>query len=314
MFGKCNTYIHIHCLSSSFCNSNFNLDNFTLDMAQTLRICMLNADIPVPAVYQQRATTYGKIFHRLLCDAARAVSLHLEITSQDFNVMKSEYPSDLSGFDAILISGSASSAYDDVDWIHTLNAYIKNVYCSQPQIKIFGSCFGHQLICHALLSEHDVRVEKDPSGWEIGVKEITLDKRFREVFEKTVGSRRGVPEELRLQFVHGDHVYVPQSDALPESWITLGRTEHCAVQGVYEPGRILTFQGHFEFDRFVNGETVKFFFPTWAPDVMAKVLKVVNQDDDAVAAAIIVLDFFMGAGIMSITHGVEGGLLTPPSS
>jgi GMP synthase-like glutamine amidotransferase len=292
-----------------FCN----LDNVTLDMAPTLRICMLNADIPVPAVYQQRATTYGKIFHQLLCNAARTVSPNLEIISQDFNVMKSEYPSDLSEFDAILISGSASSAYDDLDWIHTLKAYIKNVYWSQPQIKIFGSCFGHQLVCHALLSEHDVRVEKDPSGWEIGVKEITLNKRFREVFEKSVGSGRGVPGKLRLQFVHGDHVYVPQSDALPESWITLGRTEHCAVQGVYEPERILTFQGHFEFDRFVNGETVKFFFPTWAPNVMARALEDVDQDDDAVTAAIIVLDFFTGASSISATHGVEGGLLTPPS-
>jgi GMP synthase-like glutamine amidotransferase len=282
-------------------------------MTPTLRICMLNADVPVPVIHQQRATTYGKIFHQLLCNAARTASSKLEITSQDFNAVNSEYPSDLSEFDAILISGSASSAYDDVDWIHTLNAFIKNVYQTQPQLKIFGSCFGHQLICHALLSEYDVRAEKDPSGWEIGVKQIVLDDEFRKVFQKTVSSGRGVPRALRLQMVHGDHVYIPQSDALPVSWITLGRTEHCAVQGVYEPGRILTFQGHFEFDRFVNGETVKFFFPTWAPDVMAKALDDVDKDDDAVAAAIIVLDFFLGAeSISATTHSVAGGLLTPP--
>jgi hypothetical protein len=83
-------------------------------MAQTLRICMLNADVPVPAVYKERATTYGNIFHHLLCNAARITSPNLEITSQDFNVIEGKYPDDVFIFDAIIISGSANSAYDDL--------------------------------------------------------------------------------------------------------------------------------------------------------------------------------------------------------
>jgi GMP synthase-like glutamine amidotransferase len=284
-------------------------------MAQTLRICMLNADVPVPAVYKERATTYGNIFHHLLCNAARITSPNLEIISQDFNVIKGKYPDDVFIFDAIIISGSANSAYDDLDWIRTLCTFIENVYQHGPRIKMFGSCFGHQLICKALVEDYGVTVEKDPRGWELGVKEITLTKTFQEVFKKVTGNGRGVMENMRLQFVHGDHVCIPHADALPPSWVLLGSTDHCAVQGIYEPGRILTFQGHFEFDRFINSETIKFFFPVWEPTIMAKTLEDVDADDDAVAAATMVLEFFIdGAKSKTVSHGLVSGLLTPPPS
>jgi GMP synthase-like glutamine amidotransferase len=282
-------------------------------MAQTLRICMLNADVPVPVVYRDRASTYGKIFHRLLCNAANTTWSNLEIISTDFNVLESEYPANISEFDAIVISGSANSAYDDLDWIQTLAGFIRTVYETEPRIKIFGSCFGHQIMCFALLSKYDVRVEQDPCGWEVGVKEISLHQKFRGTFNKNARNERGMPEKIRLQFVHHDHVFIPQSSVLPPTWMTVGSTQHCAVQGVYEPGRILTLQGHFEFDRFVNGETIKFFFPTWEPQLMAETLEAVDAEDDSVAAAEMVVDFFMeGVKGSGGTRGAAFGLLTPP--
>ncbi|OAK97449.1 class I glutamine amidotransferase-like protein [Phaeosphaeriaceae sp. SRC1lsM3a] len=282
-------------------------------MAQKLRICMLNADVPVPAVYENRATTYGKIFHQLLCNAAQKISSNLTIESDDFDVKEGEYPNNISDFDAIVISGSANSAYDDLEWIHSLTKFVQDVYYKERNIRIFGSCFGHQLIGHALLGAYDVRVEKDPSGWELGVREITLHPKFRDIFSSNATNGRPVAERLRLQFVHHDHVWVPHQNTLPASWLTLGSTTHCAVQGVYEPGRILTFQGHFEFDRFVNSETIKFFFPDWEPGLLAEALKAVDNDDDAEVAAKMVLEFFLEdkkrGGPM---HEVVKGLLTPP--
>jgi GMP synthase-like glutamine amidotransferase len=282
-------------------------------MAQILRICMLNADVPVPVVHRDCASTYGKIFHRLLCNAANTTWSNLKIISTDFNVLESEYPANISEFDAIVISGSANSAYDELDWIRTLAGFIRTVYETEPRIKIFGSCFGHQIMCSALLSKYDVRVEQDPCGWEVGVKEISLHQKFREAFNKNARHERGMPETMRLQFVHHDHVFIPKSSALPPTWMTVGSTHHCAVQGVYEPGRILTLQGHFEFDRFVNGETIKFFFPTWEPQLMAETLEAVDANDDAVVAAEMVLDFLMeGVKGSGGTHGAAFGLLTPP--
>lgn len=252
-------------------------------MASTIRICMLNADYPVPAVFAQRAPTYGRIFHELLAKA----SPNVNIQSTDFDVRELQYPDSIDQYDAIIISGSGNSSYDDIPWVHQLDAYIREVYQNHPQIKIFGSCFGHQIVCQSLLREHGVKVEKDPNGWEIGVKQISLHQAFQSAFS------RPTPQNIRLQFVHHDHVVIPTPNSLPPSWTTFGSTQHCAVQGVYEPGRVFTLQGHFEFDRFVNSETVKTFFSSWAPEALDAALKGIDEDDDAMAAAQMTLAFLL---------------------
>ncbi|KAH3959911.1 hypothetical protein HBI56_230560 [Parastagonospora nodorum] len=277
-------------------------------MAPVTRICMLNADIPVPKVFAKRAPTYGRIFHQLL---ARA-SPNITIQSMDFDVMKDQYPSSLESFDAIIISGSANSAYDDQPWIRTLEAYIRNVYLHHPCVKIFGSCFGHQIMCQSLLKKHGVRVEKDPKGWEIGVQEVKLHERFLRAFRE--GGTR-LDENMRLQFVHHDHVVIPDMESLPAEWMAVGSTDHCAVQGVYEPGRVLTLQGHFEFDRFVNNECIKYFFGSdWDQDRLDEALKAIDADDDSKTAAAMILVFFLekGVDVIGANYGVAGGLLTPP--
>src|SRR5437879_6195083 len=94
-----------------------------------------------------------------------------------------------------------ASAYDPAPWIFALIGFTRSVYLlplsySSPlfksltnerleiytqhtHIKLFGSCFGHQLICHALFSTPNHRaVSRDPKGWELGVHPITLSKAF----------------------------------------------------------------------------------------------------------------------------------------
>lgn len=216
---------------------------------------MLNADTPVPAV---RPTwgTYGKMFHDLLVAAASRILPLLKIESTDYDVQNLEYPESLSEVDVVLVTGSASSSYEEKEWIRRLDDYVLDLYLNHPHIKMFGSCFGHQLICESLLRGHGVRVEKDPNGWELGVKSIKLEERFRQTLGKTSRSSlkpdydEEIPEKMRVQFVHADHVTIPSVDALPQSWMIVGTTEQCAVQGLYEPKRVFTLQGHFEFDRF----------------------------------------------------------------
>ncbi|KAI4674840.1 uncharacterized protein J4E84_010281 [Alternaria hordeiaustralica] len=292
-------------------------------MARNLRICMLNADAPVPVVAAERAPTYGRIFHQLLSSAAAntkspraSLDPVIKITSTDFDVTKNEYPSSIAEFDAVIISGSANSAYDELPWIHKLARWTREIYEREPRVKIFGSCFGHQLVCQTLLGDHGVKVEKHPEGWELGVKEITLQRQFYNEFFGDGGIKENKDEEkMKLQFVHHDHVVVPDVEALPGSWTTLGSTQHCANQGMYEPDRVLTFQGHFEFDRFINSETIKYFFPNWQPKVLEETLDAVDADDDSVTAAGVVLKFFLedSAKKHGQSHAVVGGLLTPPS-
>jgi hypothetical protein len=71
---------------------------------------------------------------------------------------------------------------------------------------------------------------------------------------------------------------------------------------------VLTLQGHFEFDRFVNSETVKVFGAKWPASVREVVLKDIDKDDDAELLAEIVATFFISGRTTS-----RGGLLTPPS-
>lgn len=283
---------------------------------------MLNADVPVPNVHARRAPTYGRIFHDLISDAASRLAPNVTILSLDYDVRKGEYPATLKEFDSIIVTGSASSAYDDQQWITSLDKYLLDVYLHYPHVKMFGSCFGHQIICQSLLKEHGGRVERDPNGWELGVQEIKLEKQFCEAFDKNkddlleIRSFTALPDTMRLQFVHHDHVIIPSLDALPNSWMTLGSTKHCAIQGVYEPSRLLTFQGHFEFDRFVNSETIKFFFPQWDEEKLAQVLETIDADDDSLKAAEIVLMFLLeeNVSLRASTRSIKGGLLTPPLS
>lgn len=318
----------------------------------TIHIAMLNADIPVPKVLAKRGS-YGNIFHKLLESSATRLfppfrsGLKVSVTSQDFDVVRGEYPNDLRDFDAILITGSASSSYEENEWIRDLDRYVSHVYENHPCIKIFGSCFGHQMVCQSLLRKYGAVVEKQPSGWELGVYEVAMTESFQKVFKTPVCSeshylnssvRPSTPDSeqvgdgygsqsknrsgLRMQFIHADHVKLASPSAtlpdvanntdtvLPPNWMVIGKTDKCLVQGVYEPDRVLTYQGHFEFDRFINIETLRVFGAKWDPEFFQNSLQDMDQEDDAEAACDMVLRFLL-QGRQTVEEGF-GGLMTPP--
>lgn len=279
-----------------------------MSTSRAANIAVLDADIPVPAVRSVRGT-YTDIFANLLHQAQGRLEKqpHVSQAFQRYDVVLGEYPTDLADVDGIIITGSAASAYDDQAWIRTLNDFIKHVYHNHPRIRFFGSCFGHQIICQALLAPYGVHVTKDPMGWETGVHFVTLTSSFKKAVR---ASETGVPSKLRFQFIHSDHVVIPDDSSLPSDWQVMGSSEHCTVQGIIQPGRILTFQGHFEFDRFINSETFKVFTTSWNQDAIDKGLVMIDADDDATIAAEIVARFFLEDDQVSQTG--KTGLLTPP--
>jgi GMP synthase-like glutamine amidotransferase len=310
----------------------------------TFHIAILDADVPVPTV-QSKLGMYSDIFTSLLQDASKRLSnssskQYPTIQTHAFNVITGNYPSTslLASLDGIIITGSAASSYYTDPWVQQLDAWIASTYANYPGIKIFGSCFGHQIVCQSLLKQYGARVEKDGKGWEVGVHEIMLSPEFMRAFpgmggKNLIGAlrndrREGAkqlptseatpatsptpslsegsdasgpvadPSSLRLQFVHADHVVIESNstpNSFPEDWLLLGSTPHCACQGVYEPSRILTFQGHFEFDRFVNSETVNVFgkLAGWDDERLGRALDAIDADDDSVTAAEMVVDFFV---------------------
>lgn len=253
---------------------------------------MLNADTSTPNTYANMGT-FGDILYRVLVEAAWRVDKRLTIKHSVFDIVEGEYPGSLLDFDVVMVTASAASSYHNRPWIRTLENYIVRLYKDLPGVKIFGSCFGHHLICQALLKEHGLRVGKSPKGWEIGINHVALTHDFRQAFvtsvrrHSTSGFDRRVgrlpspdddgtdgsgarfpdgstvfeaPQMVRLQFVHEDQVIMPaMTISLPAPWVLLGSTEHCAVQGIYQPGRVLTLQGHFEFDKFESQQTRRIF-------------------------------------------------------
>ncbi|KAI3394038.1 hypothetical protein diail_3303 [Diaporthe ilicicola] len=258
--------------------------------ARCLRVAMLNADTSVPNVYANLGT-FGDILHRKLLAAADRRYHRLNIVHSVFNVVMGEYPDSLDDLDAVFITASAASSYDDEAWIKRLQEYVVMVYTMYPKVKLFGSCFGHHIICQALLKDYGVRVARRPGGWEVGVSEVRFTNEFRGAFGHVGPSaveecclrlrnrlpspesesesdeeascaldRVGgvVPYSAYLEFVHADEVVLPEF-SLPKPWVLLGSTGHCKVPGIYQAGRVLTLQGHFEFDTFKSQETMRIF-------------------------------------------------------
>lgn len=305
-----------------------------------MHIALLDVDVPVPTVYRARGL-YSSQFRHLLEHAAarlnRSASRGISLFCSSYDVVGGALPPLASlrtapdpsdpdvnpgnplarPIDAILITGAAAAAYDvDAhDWIAPLQSFIQTVYTDYPHVKLFGSCFGHQIIAQALLSPafagHDparaVRVEAaGPAGSEMGLVPVALSREFVERF--SVLQTLPAPACLRLQMVHMDWVVPGRQRELPAGWVNVGSSERCPVQGLYCPRRVLTYQGHFEFDVFVTRETVEEFGRRcgWEEGVVRRYVEDVEKgregceegqednDDSRVAAEVVVLFFAEG--------------------
>lgn len=299
---------------------------------QNLHIAVLDVDVPIPKVYAARGL-YSTQFRTLLRAAASRLNQSslketpVEIHTTAFDAVGGCLPpfeclrtsseqghGPLGPIDGILITGSAAAAYEisTKPWIAEVQRFIQKVYAEYPAVKMFGSCFGHQIIAQALLSSAGqgvegeskgmVKVEHSPTGHEVGIHPITLTPEIKSSFPILSSLPSG---QFRLQLVHGDRVVlVSDNTSLPTGWVNLGSTAKCPIQGLYNPSRVLTYQGHFEFDLFVNRETCIEFGRRggWATaDVERFVAQIEtaavegkeDEDDSKVAAEVVVL-FFVG--------------------
>lgn len=270
-----------------------------------VHVAVLDTDVPCPAVYAKRGL-HSSQFRVLLQAAATRLNQntqslthgHIDVHVTAFDVVGSSYPplaflrsesrslansSDPFSpgpIDAILVTGAAAAAYDDLPWIPELRSFIQTVYADYPFVKIYGSCFGHQLIGQALLEGQEcsmgekfpskISVEPSSLGHEIGVHPIILNPRFSARFSCLAPFSPERP--LQLQLIHGDIVtpsqdipsHIDQNElSLPQPWMNIGSSPKCLIQGLFHPGRVLTLQGHFEFDAFATGELCRQFGHTY---------------------------------------------------
>lgn len=352
-------------------------------MAHGIHIAVLDTDVPCQTVYAQRGL-YSSQFRTLLHSATKRINENAELQLQNgplavhitafdavggslppLECLRStpQHPADskaggpFTPIDAILITGSASSSYDPHPWIRDLESFIQIVHNDFPLIKMFGSCFGHQIIAQALLSgsymkngaeadgQATFHVEHSALGFELGIQAITLEQSFIAHFPM-LAQHASPMSPFRIQLIHGD-IVVPTPAAkaaalvsgqgdipLPPGWMNIGRSAACDIQGLYYPGRILTYQGHFEFDVWSNRALCIEFGRrgNWPTELVQQYIEYIERtlvpgaddDDDAKCAAEVVLLFFAGedsSGAVPKSSGLglglggfvaPNGMLTPP--
>ncbi|KAG2127981.1 class I glutamine amidotransferase-like protein [Suillus clintonianus] len=220
------------------------------------RIALLLCDIPADPVRELHGD-YTRIFGTLLQESLKPINetrspgSQTTFTLEPFDVRAQVYPED-DEYDAMLLTGSASTAheYDQPgrEWIKRLIEYVRVVATEKPRIKIFGICFGHQIIALAM-GGTCVRNTR----FEVSATKLQLT----ELGKKVYGVESGI---LNIYVMNRDHVpneppsfhVLSSSNLSPNHGMVLFSQSESSEDVSHSNFRltdihILTSQGHPEF-------------------------------------------------------------------
>jgi GMP synthase-like glutamine amidotransferase len=200
-------------------------------MTDRLRVGLLQAGYVHPDV----AATEGD-YPQLFADLLGPQELDLTVV----DVQRQGVPASVDEQDAWVISGSASSAYEDLDWIRDLEGFARDLMAAEAPL--VGICFGHQVLAQAMGG----RVEKAPVGWGVGVHTYDL-------IDGGPDWTGGRPEPVRMVASHQDQV-----TALPDGAVRYLTSDFCPEAGYTLGTNAMTMQAH----------------PEFTPDLSAALLKV----------------------------------------
>ncbi|KAK7997843.1 hypothetical protein PG989_005883 [Apiospora arundinis] len=176
-----------------------------------LRLAILEADTPVPGVLAKYGK-YGSVFAHLFRQACAPDSLESQLTLSAHDVVNdpSSYP-DPETLDAVLITGSKHSAFEDHEWILRLVAYTKRLLeqpaarpDGRPPVRVIGVCFGHQIVGRAM----GAPVGRSDRGWELSVVDMALTDEGKRIFGG---------ETLKIHHMHRDIVHEYPKGTIPPS-------------------------------------------------------------------------------------------------
>lgn len=148
---------------------------------------------------------------------------------------EASFPDDLikRGFTHIIHSGSALSIIQPAPFTSKAVTFIQNA--RDAGIAQMGICYGHQLVCKALVGDHAVR--SSPRGMEAGWGQVRFEEKGMELL--------GIRESETVWQHHFDEV-----TQIPAGSELLATNAHSKIQGyVNHEQRLLGTQFHPEFDR-----------------------------------------------------------------
>jgi len=137
------------------------------------------------------------------------------------------------GYTHVIHTGSALSITKPVPFIEKAVAYIKKA--NADGIAQMGICYGHQLVCRALVGKHAVR--SSPKGMEAGWSQVRFERKAMDIL--------GIGENEVVWQHHFDEV-----TELPQGSELLATNAHTKIQAyVNYDQRLFGTQFHPEFDR-----------------------------------------------------------------
>jgi GMP synthase (glutamine-hydrolysing) len=151
----------------------------------------------------------------------------------------------------IIITGSPASTYDSDSWIVRSEDFLRRAAdCGVP---LYGVCFGHQLLAQTFGG----KVEKCPSGWELGTVAVT-----QTIHGKANPLFSSVPETFVAQMSHGDVV-----TELPPGAVILLENDHWPYQAFALGQRIWATQFHPEFTPQIMSDLIYSLTSVLTPEV-----------------------------------------------
>lgn len=151
-------------------------------------------------------------------------------------VVNGKFPPTTDKFDGFIITGSHYSVNDKLSWMLQLEKFIQEIYHdSAAGPKLFGICFGHQLIAKALGG----RVGRNPTDkliWCSGSVEVTKDLASKDYYKRVFG-------EQNLIYIMQSHYeqVLEKPECAKNAGSAPGECEH---EILMYGENILTMQGH----------------------------------------------------------------------
>lgn len=232
----------------------------------SLRVGVLLCD-DLHAGLVSRWSSYLALFRDLLADARG------DLQATGWRVHAGEWPDGPEAADAWLVSGSRASVHEDPEWVPPLQGLVRRIEAAgQPLV---GVCFGHQLVHSALGGE----VARAGGGWGLGVYDVRLEAPL-------AGRASGAP--LRLLSVHQDQVTRPAP-----GFRRLAGGAFCPWYASLRE-RVLTVQGHPEFDREFFHALLPRVRPKAGDAAVDRALATLPPEDDTPAFRRLLRDWLRG--------------------
>lgn len=210
-----------------------------------------------------------------------------DLQYQSFSVINGEMPTSIDDCDGWLITGSRHGVYENLDWMLSLESFIRDLYkASKPLV---GICFGHQIIAQALGGE----VTKSDRGWGIGLHSYDVD-----LAQSWMNS---VPDKVGIYAFHQDQI--TQLPSLAKVFIS---SKFCPYAGLTYGDSIMTVQAHPEFEASYEHALIAIYGGNIVPESVASKALEGMKVDGAQADTLMLADWIAGFFLSQRSHQAQG--------